>query len=361
MNNFISVLNLFNEKYTRKITRQTAQNKILKEDKVYLQNKNKVEKFIKFFNKLQESESKKKQNKVDKKEDKNKEEKKDEKNVIIEKEILKLNVEENHLSDIFLDPESKNGKAYKAILQKIIETQNNELSDLLDKKNFDENINVSNINKINIQQIKEDEIFTFNITDKFYFINEAFNSSYRKIIDNKNYEIYNQYEIDYDSLEERLTDALVKNKKLLKDDIIDFIYKEEITQKEISIDLSLTKKKSSSERFITDNKEIINKLNRVVKSNKNIYKILVDDFMTLIRYIVNEKEDKVIISEVNEQVEDQFSPEFLKIFNYKKGIMANTILETFDYLLKNNFNTEDNINKIESEEEEDDEGENNDE
>ena len=62
INTFISVLNLFNEKYSRTITRQAAKNKILEEDEVYQQNKNKVEKFIKFFNQLQERENKKKQN-----------------------------------------------------------------------------------------------------------------------------------------------------------------------------------------------------------------------------------------------------------------------------------------------------------
>ena len=356
INTFISVLNLFNEKYSRTITRQAAKNKILEEDEVYQQNKNKVEKFIKFFNQLQERENKKKQNKENK-ENKNKEENQEENKTTTEKEILKLDIKENHLSDILLDPENKYGKAYKGILQKIIETQNEKLSDLLEKIS-DENLNPNNINKINIQQIKEDEIFTFNMPDKFAFINEAFNSSYRKIIDNKNYEIYNQYEINYDSLEERLTNALVKNKKLLKDDIIDFIYKEEISQNEIADDLSITKKKSSSEKFLTDNKEIINKLNRIVKSNKNIYKTLIDDFMMLIRYIVNEKEDKVIISEVNEQIEEPFSPEFLKLFNFKKGIMANTILATFDYLLKLNF-SQDEDDKIESEG--DEEGENKDE
>lgn len=60
INTFISVLNLFNEKYSHTITRQAAKNKILEEDEVYQQNKNKVEKFIKFFNQLQERENKKK-------------------------------------------------------------------------------------------------------------------------------------------------------------------------------------------------------------------------------------------------------------------------------------------------------------
>ncbi len=46
-------------------------------------------------------------------------------------------LKKNHLSDILLAQENKNGKAYKVILQKFIERQNNELSDLLDYKIFD--------------------------------------------------------------------------------------------------------------------------------------------------------------------------------------------------------------------------------
>jgi hypothetical protein len=123
-----------------------------------------------------------KKDKKDKnKEDKKKKEEKDENKNNDDKDYLYLSAKDNHLSDILLDPENKYGKAYKEILQKFIERQNNELSDLLDKKIIDGKIDVNSTNKINIQQIKEDEIFTFNIPDKFSFINETFNSSYRKI------------------------------------------------------------------------------------------------------------------------------------------------------------------------------------
>ena len=127
------------------------------------------------------------------------------------KDFLALSIK-NHLSDVLLDPCNPYGEAYISILHKFIVIQNNELSDLLDKKIIEGKIDPNSTNKINIQQIKEDEIFTFNFPDKFSFINEKFNSSYRKIIDNKNYEIYNQYEIDFNSIEDRLTDLLLKTK-----------------------------------------------------------------------------------------------------------------------------------------------------
>ena len=98
----------------------------------------------------------------------------------------------NKLSDFLLDPESEYGKSYENILQKFINRQNDELTDLLEKKIIGGIFDVNCENKINIQQIKEDEIFTLNAPDLFSFLNEAFNSSYKKIINDKNYEIYNQ-------------------------------------------------------------------------------------------------------------------------------------------------------------------------
>ena len=74
-------------------------------------------------------------------------------------------------------------------------------------------------NTISIQQIKEEEIFTFNIRKKkFNFIEVICNSSYRKVIDTKNYENYNEYEINLDSTETKMTNLLLKIKKLLNNE-----------------------------------------------------------------------------------------------------------------------------------------------
>ena len=88
------------------------------------------------------------------------------------------------------------------IFTMFIEKQNNELSDLLEKK-IAEGQADSNANfKINIQQIKESEVFTFNMPDKFSFINETTNSSYRKIVDSviRSNDSYKEFEINYDLL-----------------------------------------------------------------------------------------------------------------------------------------------------------------
>ena len=69
---------------------------------------------------------------------------------------------------------------------------------------------------------------------KFNFITVLCNSSYRKGIDTKNYENYNEFEIDLDSLEAEMTDLLLKNKKLLNNEIIGFKYNNEVFSNEIS-------------------------------------------------------------------------------------------------------------------------------
>ncbi len=354
LNTFISAINLFNEKYSHLISRDFAEGKLLEDDEVYRQNSKTIDKFITFFNKLQESENKgkkdskgktkEKEDKKDKKakdkdkEDKIKKDKKKEK-----KDFLQLTIK-NHLSDVLLDPSNSYGQAYIDILNKFIGVQNNELSDLLDKKIIEGKIDPNSTNKINIQQIKEDEIFTFNLPDKFSFINETFNSAYRKIIDNKNYEIYNQYEIDFNSIEDRLTDLLLKNKKLLNDDIIQFSYNNELFTNEVSNVIITFKDNYNIEKLTMDDKEIIYKFYDSNESNKDLYKKIIDDFMTLIKYLVNNKEENVRISDINSKIEKNISTEFLDLFRdlkddnkkdeKKKDLTVNKTTEIFEYFLK---------------------------
>ena len=350
---FISVLNLFNEKYSHVITREYAESKILENDEIYQQNEAKIQKFIKYFNKLQESEHKedkvKKENKENEEDKEDKEDKEDngegkerndenENNDEKEKKdkvYLKLNASENHLADILLDPENKYGKAYKKILQRFIEKQNSELSDLFEKKINEGKIDPNNTFKIYIQQIKENDVF--NIKDKFSFINEAFNSSYRKIIDSKNYEIYNEYEINFDSLEERLTNLLLKNKKMVKDVIIEFIYNNENFTKKVTNIITTFNEKYPKEKLSMDDKAIIYNFYDT-KRDKDLYIKIIDDFMTLINFLAKRKEENVMISEMNSHIENNISQEFLKLFEDKNNLTINKLIELFDYYLKLIFN-----------------------
>ena len=333
---FIKVLNLFNDTYSHLISRDKAESIKIEDDEIYRQNIKEVEEFIKFFNELQISE--KKEKKDNKEKDK--------------KDYLQLSAKDNYISDLFLDPENKYGIIYKSILQKFIKRQNDELADLLEKKIVDGKIDINGTNRMNIQQIKEDEIFTFNAPDKFSFITETFNSSYRKIIDNYNYEKYNDYVIYFDSIEERLTDLLLKNKKLLNEDIIEFSYNNELFTIEISNDISTFKDNYNQEKLTLDDKEIIYKFYDTNRENKDLHKKIILDFMTLIKYLSNNNEKNTAISEINAKIESNFSTEFLQIFkdendkdndennkkSNKRDLTVNKTLSIFEYFLKFIFN-----------------------
>ena len=60
--------------------------------------------------------------------------------------------------------------------------------------------------------------------------------------------------------------------------------------------------------------------------------------MTLIKYLVNKIEDNVMISEINSQIENNVSPEFLQIFEDKKDLTINKTISLFEYFLKFIFN-----------------------
>ena len=225
-----------------KISREFAKKKSLKVDDVYQNQSNSelIDKFIKFYNKLKIKNNK--------------------------KEVIKL-TNENNLSDFLLDSDNEIGKTYIVIYKQFIKKQNKELEQLLDAKIISEVFNSNCTNKINIQEIQEDEIFTFKMPKKFAFIDLVFNSSYRKIIDNKNkdYTIYKDYIIDLDSIENNITDLLVKNKKLLSDNIIEFKYNNNIFNNEVSDLITLFKKNYEIIDISIDDKLVLYNLLKIMK------------------------------------------------------------------------------------------------
>ena len=117
---------------------------------------------------------------------------------------------------------------YKVFINK----NNKELEDLLDKKINKGEFNYNCKNKIRIKQVRENEIFSLSENCKFNKV--IFNSSYRRYIDTKKYENYNYYVIRLDQIESELTGTLVKNKKLLNDELKEFNFNNEIFSHEIT-------------------------------------------------------------------------------------------------------------------------------
>ena len=105
INLFNSVLNLINEKYTNKISREYAEKKQLKDEEIYVNNKDLIDKFINFYNNLN----------------------------IKEANCQKLSID-NPLCDFLLDDNNKFGIIYKSIYQNFAKEQNEKLENLLDNK-----------------------------------------------------------------------------------------------------------------------------------------------------------------------------------------------------------------------------------
>ena len=259
---------------------------------------------------------------------------------------MKLDVEKNCICDFLLIDDNKYGQSYKEIYKIFIDKQNNELESLLDKKINSGEFNSNCKNKINVQQIKENEIFT--LPKKFDFIKVIFNSSYRKYIDTQKHENYNEYEIRLKQIEEEMTNSLLKNKKLLNYDLIGFNFNNEVFSYEIS-DLISNFKYDKMDINI-DDKEVIYKFINENAGNNEKYKIIINNFITLIEYLnkmEKEKNDKINENTKICEIEivknlKNISEDFRKIFQEKQqdknnpivNLTVSKITNIFDYFLK---------------------------
>ena len=108
--NLNEVLNLFKEKYFYPINREKAkvlQLKELKDDDIYLNNRNEIKTFINFYNNLKLKDSKNKE--------------------------IKLS-DESQIADFFVDDGNEFGKGYKKIYTEFIKIQNGVNIALLENK-----------------------------------------------------------------------------------------------------------------------------------------------------------------------------------------------------------------------------------
>ena len=318
---FNSVLNLINEKYYNKISREYAQKKKLKEEELYNNNKNLIDKFITFYNGLKT------------------------------KYRVKLS-NYNPLCDFLLDGDTKFGVNYKNIYKKFAKEQNEKLENLLNKKIKRKIFDINCKNRINIQQINEKEIFTLNFPKQNSFIDILFNSSYRKILDSetKSNELYKEYKIDYDLIEENMTELLLKNKKLLNNEISEFCYRNEIFVHQITDLITLFKQKYNTKELIMNDKDAINQFYESI-NNTSVCKNIIKDFIELIKYLNGQKKENTETKEINkindiniteetkineivEKLKDTFSNNFKKIFENNDGLTIDKIYELFLYYLK---------------------------
>ena len=322
---FNQILQLFNGKYYQ-ISRDFAEKILVKDSEIYQDKKNikLIDDFIALYNSF---------GKVDEK-----------------KNQLKLNIEKNYICDFLLINDNKYGKSYREIYKKFIENQNKELELLLDKKIDSGIFNINCKSKVNIQQMKENELFT--LPKKFKGL---FNSSYRKYIDTKKHENYNEYEIRLEQIEEDMTNSLLKNKKLISDKIIEFSFNNEVFSYEITDLISNFPFPYEKGNINIDDKEIIYNFIRDNAGNDEKYKEIITNFITLIEYLNRASKDENKKINGNTKICDidivkntkNISKDFMEIFkekteedknNIKVNLNVSKIINIFNYFLKLIFN-----------------------
>ena len=319
--NFNEVLNLFNENYFYSIKRDRAiilQLKDLKNEEIYLNNRKEIKDFISFYNNLKLKDTK--------------------------NQLLKLS-DESRLADFFIDDNNEFGKSYKVIYAEFIKEQNSEISDLLDYK-IDKDIFERDCKeKINIQSANSNEIFITTISEKFSFDEVVFNSSYRKIALNRNYNSHNQLEVKYDLIENTMTELLLKNRKLFNDSIINFVYSNEklefqnaniITEFNnlYKIQKLNLKDKTILYKFYQDNKEkneeffltILNNFNQLIIFLNSNKKLLNEDN---INKALNLKDENTIM-EAFEKF-NKVTDDFKNLFKDKESLIISKTTYLFEY------------------------------
>ncbi len=319
LNLFNSVLNLINENYYNKIPRGYSEKNKLKDEKIYKDNSEKIDKFIDFIKSTDEN--------------------------------IKLS-NENYLNDFLLDDKNKFFEIYKHIYKTFAEEQNKKLDGLLNIKINTGIFDISCRNKINIQQIKENEIFTliFPKDADTTFIDIIFNSSYRKIIDSetRSNDSYKEYDINFDIIEEYMTDLLLKNKKLLDENVTEIIFNDEVFTNQVTDTFNLFGQKISKKNIDIFDKVSIYKFYKDNQDNSFMASLFIKDFITLIKLgpkkdIINngkEKNNNFIlsentkISEIINKFKNDFSGDFIKLFENNDNLTFDKTIDIYLFYLK---------------------------
>ena len=302
-NLFNNSLNLLNEKYYNKISRENAKQKKLKDEEIYLNNKELFDDFIEIYNNLELTYDDELKSRL----------------------ILSNN---NSLSDFFIDESNNYGKSYIKIYKTFIFQQNKNIENLLDIKIENGIFDITCKNKINVQFINENDLFKINYINKIGFINLLYNNSYKK------YNSYNEYVINFDLIEEYMTDILLRNKKLLNETINEFKYYIEDFTYHVSNYMTLFKDKYSIMNLNIYDKIIIYKFYKEIENSNSLHKKMINDFLELIKFLNKDKEIKsdTKINEIIESIGDT-SFIFKKLFE-NQGFTVDKTISIFEYYLK---------------------------
>ena len=304
-------LNSLNEEFSTKITRERAKKETLEQQFIYKENKELFNKFIDIFNKYIDENEEEYMNNI--------------------KNNLDIKLP---LFNFFITDENEFSDKYKYIYKLFIDKHNEIVGKLLEKKSKNFNVQNKKDNKINIEDItKEDDILI--TKDDFSFQNDLFDNSYRKVILDGNYLEFNNFEINFEYIEEILTEKLLKNKKLISDEILNFKYKDEDLEFENQDICTKFKNNFNEEKLSINDKIIFYNYFEENKGNTNLHLKLLNEFAFLIKYC-NENLDRIKepsqtkITKILEEI-GFISNDFKEIFIDKNNLILNKLLRIYDY------------------------------
>jgi len=164
-----------------------------------------------------------------------------------------------------------------------------------------------------------------------------------------------------------MTEILLNNKKLLNDNIVQFIYNNEVFTNQITNIFTIFKKRYNTKDIGIYDKVAIYKFSDENKDNSNLYKNLINDFVNLIKYLNSKKKEnneevketkkendinineETKISDVVKNLKDTFSNYFIKIFENYDNLTIDKTLNIFFYYLKLIFGfVKDEINRYQN-------------
>ena len=151
-----------------------------------------------------------------------------------------------------------------------------------------------------------------------------------------------------------MTDLLLKGKKLLNEDITEFIYENKTFDNQIITQINIFKKNYICKNINLDDKVVIYKFCEENK-NTNLYKIIINDFFELLKFINYQgKENKIEgdkkISNIIYELEDLISKYSIRLFEAGDNFTIDKLYDIFDYFLKVIF--KDIINEMKTYQEE---------
>ena len=125
-----------------------------------------------------------------------------------------------------------------------------------------------------------------------------------------------------------MTEILLKNKKLLNDEVTEFIYNNQVFVNQVTNLITLFKKRYNTKNIVIFDKVAIYKFYEDNKNNSQFWKNMINDFIELIKYIKDKRKENTNKAKESDKINDNNVTEETKIYE---------VVEKLNNTFSNNF------------------------